>query len=238
MLVARQPVDAASRCGSEQQPVVHEVLLDRGDGAEHPRVVAGEEPDERERQQDGVDLGGVVVLGEGAALGVEALGRGPRRAPRRAGRATGRPGPSSPCSSTARTARSKATHTMTREWVKCRSGPRISQSPLSGCVPVGRQLVDQGALQGPASAASPPGRRRARARARSSPRRARRSGAAPTAPLPIRTGRRPGVPGQVRQLALGQLASAVDGVHDLQVLRGRRRRRAAASRASCRASSA
>ena len=30
------------------------------------------------------------------------------------------------------TARSKAAHTMTREWVKWRGGPRISHSPLSG----------------------------------------------------------------------------------------------------------
>ena len=39
-----------------------------------------------------------------------------------------------------------------------------------------------------------------------------------TAPLPIRTGARARVAGQVVELALGQLARAVDGVHDLQVV--------------------
>ena len=149
VLVAGQPVDAGLGAVAQQQPVAHQVLLDRRDGAEHPRVVAVEEADEREHQQRGVDLGGVVVLGEGVALGVEALRQDLVAHLRRAARATARPGPSRPCSSTARTARSKAAHTMTREWVKCRSGPRISHSPLSGSLPVLGEVVDQRALQRP-----------------------------------------------------------------------------------------
>ena len=44
----------------------------------------------------------------------------------------GTTGPASPCCSTARTARSNVAHIITREWVKCRGSPRISQMPLSG----------------------------------------------------------------------------------------------------------
>ena len=61
-------------CGAvaQQQPVAHQVPLDRLDGAEHARVVALDEADRAEHQQGGVDLVGVVVLGEGVGVGVEA----------------------------------------------------------------------------------------------------------------------------------------------------------------------
>ena len=45
-------------------------------------------------------------------------------------------GPSRSNFSTARTARSNAAHTIAREWVKCRSRPRISHRPRSRCVQV------------------------------------------------------------------------------------------------------
>ena len=48
-------------------------------------------------------------------------------------RASARPGRRSPNSSCERTARSNATHAITFEWVKWRSGPRTSQMPVSCC---------------------------------------------------------------------------------------------------------
>ena len=161
---------------------------------------------------------GVVVLGEGAALRVVALARGSPRAPGRAARASGRPdrrarAPRPPC-----TARSKATQTITREWVKWRSGPRISQSPLSGSSqcsassstsdalqrPALRRLLEPavaGVLEGDHHLAEHVGL----ALGHRAVADAHRAGV--------------GVAGQVVELALGELAAAVDGVHDLQVRR-------------------
>ena len=91
---------------------------------------------------------GVVVLHEGLLLRVPAL-REHLGADLLAQRAPALDGPLEPVLLDARMARSKAAHTMTREWVKCRSGPRISHSPLSGLVPVVGEVVDEGALQVP-----------------------------------------------------------------------------------------
>ncbi len=55
--------------------MLDQVLLDRLDRAEHPRVVAREEADRRDHQQGGVDRVGVVGLRERAALLVVPLGQ-------------------------------------------------------------------------------------------------------------------------------------------------------------------
>ena len=66
------------RVDSGDEAVVHELALDRLDGAEHPRVVGGQEADERDHQQAGVESLRAVGLHEGVALGVEAAARRPR----------------------------------------------------------------------------------------------------------------------------------------------------------------
>ena len=58
-------------------------------------------------------------------------------------------GPSSPCVSTERTARSNATHAITFECTKWRGSPRISQMPLSGSVPDLLEIVEEDTLQRP-----------------------------------------------------------------------------------------
>ena len=192
-----EAVDAGLGAVAQQQPVAHQVLLDGRDRAEHPRVVAVDEADGGEHQQRRVDLGGVVVLGEGVALGVEALRQDLVAHLRRAARATARPGPSSPCSSTAADGAVEG---------RPHHHPRVGEvpqraadlpQPVVGLVPVLGEVVDQRALQGPGVVGLVE-RRRARACSRAiitSPSTSvcRWS----TAPLPIRTGRDAGVPGQV-----------------------------------------
>ena len=51
MLVAGEAVDAGLGAVAQQQAVAHQVLLDRRDGAQHPRVVAVDEADLGEHQQ-------------------------------------------------------------------------------------------------------------------------------------------------------------------------------------------
>ena len=197
---------------------MHQVLLDRRDGAQHPLVVAGQEADEGDVEQARVDLAGVVVLGEGVPRGVVPALEHLRAAPRSRSVRQRSTSPSRPCCSTAFTARSKATQTITREWVKCRSGPRISQMPLSGwsqCVASSSTstrcsaqlcgvLLEAGVarvLEGDHHLAEHVGL-------------ALVDGAVAD---PDRAGA--GVPGQVVELALGQPAPTVHAVHDLQVLR-------------------
>ena len=72
VLVAGDAVDAGLGPVAEQQPVAHQVGFHGRDRAEDPRIVARQEADLRDRQQRGIDLGGVVVLGERAAAVVEA----------------------------------------------------------------------------------------------------------------------------------------------------------------------
>ena len=134
MLVAGEAVDARLRCGSA-------AAGRRASGPPRPRAMvpstrgssASQEADDGDEQQRGVDLVGVVVLGEGVPrsrskpLSRTSLAHllaqlAPALDRALAGRAA-RP---------RATARSKAAHTMTRECVKCRGGPRISHSPLSG----------------------------------------------------------------------------------------------------------
>ena len=126
-----QPVDVGLGAVAQQQAVVQQVVLERGDGAEHPRVVGRDEPDLRQLQQRGVDLGRAVVLHERVALGVEALSldlaaqRVAQLDPAfdRARRARARV--------TARMPQSNAAQSIARECVKCCRSPRISQMPLS-----------------------------------------------------------------------------------------------------------
>ena len=107
---------------------------------------------------------------------------------------------------------------MAREWVKCRCGPRISQSPLSGSCQCLGEVVDQGALQRPGVVVC---LERRPSRAFSSAIITSPSTSfwrCSTARVADPDGPRAGVAGQVVQGALGQVAAAVDGVHDLQVL--------------------
>ena len=149
VLVAGEPVDAGLRCGSA-------AAARRASGPPRRprwcRASAGRRrrgSRRREHQQRGVDLVGVVVLGEGVALARRSRASAPPRAPGRAARATARPGRRGRAARPRATARSKAAHTITREWVKCRSGPRISHSPLSGSSQCRGQLLDQRPLQRP-----------------------------------------------------------------------------------------
>ena len=73
MLVAREAVDPGLGAVAQHEPVTQQVVLDGSDRAQHAGVVAGDESDRAERQQRRVDLGRVVVLHEGVALGVVAL---------------------------------------------------------------------------------------------------------------------------------------------------------------------
>ena len=57
---------------TQQQAIAQEVVLDRFDGPQHPRIVAVDEADVPQHQQGRVDLGGVVLLGEAVAPLVEA----------------------------------------------------------------------------------------------------------------------------------------------------------------------
>ena len=221
MLGARQPVDTAGRAVAQQQPVLHEVRSIGGDRAEDPRVVGWQEPAERDEEQGGVHLVGVVVLGEGVALAVEPLvedlvAHGVAHRPPPVHR------PVETVLLDAAIARSNAAQTMTREWVKWRSGPRISHRPLSGSLPVGGELLDRArcTFQERSDSSSPRVRPSA---APSSPHPARRS--APGSPPRCRYARAViRIPGRKSRLRSGSSRLAVDAVHDLQVLRVARHR--------------
>src|SRR6478672_4273957 len=63
----REPVDAViARSISEDKAVTQEVALDRCDRAAHARVACGEEADERDQEQAGVELLRAVGLDEAA----------------------------------------------------------------------------------------------------------------------------------------------------------------------------
>ena len=129
---AAQTVAGRRGVVAQDEAVVGEVARDRLDGADHPRVVRRQEPDLRDEQGRGVEGRRAVGLGEGVAVGVEALlGRPPRGCVSRAARQRST-GPLRPNCSTARTARSKPTQAMTFECTKCRGSPRISHSDWSG----------------------------------------------------------------------------------------------------------
>jgi hypothetical protein len=55
------------------QAVDRQLALDGGHRALDPRVVGGQEPDQRDQEQAGVQVVGPVVLHEGVALAVVAL---------------------------------------------------------------------------------------------------------------------------------------------------------------------
>ena len=78
------PVGLGLVAGDEA--VVQQRALDRVDGADDARVVAGQEPDDRHHQHRGVELLGPVRLGERVELGVEALVADLRRGSRRGSR--------------------------------------------------------------------------------------------------------------------------------------------------------
>ena len=114
-----------------------------------PGIVGGQEADQWDHQQAGVELIGSVVLGERSLVRVEALVADlivdllahllpavDRSVEMRTPRAV-------------LMARSMATHAMTLEWVKCRRGPRTSQMPSSGSRQPGLEEVHQGQLQLP-----------------------------------------------------------------------------------------
>ena len=209
MLVAGEAVDAGVGAVAQQQPVAHQVLLDGVDGAEHPRVVAVDEADEREHQQRGVDLVGVVVLGEGVALGVEALGQHlvahlvAQLAPPldRAVEAVlldarGRPVEGGP------------DHDPGVGEVPQRAADL--PEPVVGLVPVLGEVVDERALQAPGVVGLLERRRRgpcSRAIITSPSTSVCRWS---TARVADAHRARAGVPGQVVELALGQVAAAVD----------------------------
>ena len=56
MLVTRDTVDTGLGAIAQQEAVAHQVGLDGGDGAEHQRVVAVDEADQRQHEQRGVHL--------------------------------------------------------------------------------------------------------------------------------------------------------------------------------------
>ena len=108
----------------------------------------GRKPDLGDQQHGRVQLGAAVVLGERAALGVVALlaDLGVDLVAHR--RATGPRRPAGPARPRL-TARSKATQAITLECTKCRRGPRTSQMPSSGSVPVLLEEPQQRAHQAP-----------------------------------------------------------------------------------------
>ena len=70
-LPAGQPVDVAGVDGAvaQHESPLDQLALDRLDGAAYPRVVGGEESDQRDHQKTGVELVGSVVLGERTPVG-------------------------------------------------------------------------------------------------------------------------------------------------------------------------
>ena len=126
----------------------------------HPRVVGGQEADQRDHaagwRRARVDA---VGLREGVALGVEALARRPRRGSRRAAPASGRPGRRSPNRSTALTARSSGHpgHHLGVGEVP----PRAADLPdaLVGLAPRRLEELEQRLLQVPGRPRRSPGRR-------------------------------------------------------------------------------
>jgi len=72
-LPGRQAVDVRRRRISQHETVRHELLPDRLDGAEHPRVTGGQETDERDHQETRIEIVGAIVLDEGVEPGIEAM---------------------------------------------------------------------------------------------------------------------------------------------------------------------
>ena len=74
-LPALQAVDRAvvARLVAQHEAVIHQLALDRLDRADHPGVGGGQEADQRDHEDAGVEQVAVVVLGEGADLLVESL---------------------------------------------------------------------------------------------------------------------------------------------------------------------
>ena len=96
---------------------------------------AGRKPTSGIIERAGVEALRAVVLGEGVALGVEALARTPRRGSRRSSVRHRSTGPSSPNSSTPFTARSNATHAITLEWAKSCAAAAHLPDALVGILP-------------------------------------------------------------------------------------------------------
>ena len=74
-LAARQTVDLAEAVARvpQDEAVGAQVAFDRGNRAHDTRVGRGEEADEGDHQQAGVELGAAERLGEGLAVGVVAV---------------------------------------------------------------------------------------------------------------------------------------------------------------------
>ncbi len=72
ILIASHTVGDRLGAVAQHQTIAQQVTFDRRQGAQHARVIAGKEPDDRNHQQGRIHLGGVIVLGEGVRFGVEA----------------------------------------------------------------------------------------------------------------------------------------------------------------------
>ena len=118
---------------AQHEAVLHQLALDRGDGAAHARVVRRQEADQRHQQQARVEVARAVGLHEGVAAGSKPLAAdvgvdGVARA-----RASDRTGPRSPnCLGTLAPRGRTATHAITLECVKCRRRPAHLPDALVG----------------------------------------------------------------------------------------------------------
>ena len=129
--LAGESVDMRRGVVAPHEPVDHQTLLDRGDGADHALVVRRQEPEQRHHQQRGVERLRPVDLREGTEVVVVALAADLSWISSRSARQRST-GPSNPNSSTDRIARSTPTHAIIFEWTNCWRPPRTSQIPSSG----------------------------------------------------------------------------------------------------------
>ena len=195
--------------------------------AADPLVVGREEPHERDQQEGGVEVVGLVVLAEDAAgrdalvqhLRLDLVGRPPATASARS---------SSPRSSARRMPRSTATQHITLDAVNCLGLAPDLPDPLVGVVAVVDGLVHEGGHPLP--------RRLGHLHLRAPDLVSIASSSSPQtssccwskAPLPTRTGRDPRQPDRWSSVCSVRSLLAADAVHDLE---GERRRRRLGARA-------
>ena len=146
MLVASQAVHP-SGSGSAGPAVAEQVLLDGGDRAQHPRVVAarGTRSTGRTSSEASTSVVSSCWTNDATVVSYPRSRTSACTVSRRSRQVSTGPGRSN--SSTARTARSNAAHTIACEG-ETPLRPRISHSPWSFWRQP-RQAVDQGALQRP-----------------------------------------------------------------------------------------
>ncbi len=228
----REPVVGRVDAVAQHEAVLGELVGDRQHGGADALVVAGKEAHDRDEQDRRVEVLGVVVLHEDAAV-VDALLEDLRAASRRPRPATARRARRRRAPARGAAPRSTATQHITFDATKCCGSPRISQMPWSGSGNALDRLVDEVADALPD-------------RGRDLPAAALVDGDRveqhpPHVVLVLVEGTvadahraRVPVPGEVVERVLGEIGLAADPVHDLQVPLTRRRLRRAASRAGTR----